>query len=250
VFTWLENYRLLIEDSLFWQSLKVTVVYTAAAVPLGIIASLTLAVILNQKIPALSVFRTVFYLPNVISGVAVSLLWQWVLNPDFGVLNYLLWVLFRIRGPAWVFSKTWVIPALVLMSLWNLGGPMLIYLASLQGIPTQLYEAAELDGANSWRKFWTITIPMMTPVILFTLITGVIGSFQVFTTAYVMTDGGPGYASLFYVLYLYRNAFFFFHMGYAAAMAWILFVIIFICTMLLLRSSGRWVYYEGMEEGR
>lgn len=246
----LENYQRLVDDRLFWQSLKVTGVYTAAAVPLGIVASLTLALILNQKIPGLSVFRTLFYLPNVISGVAVSLLWLWILNPDFGVVNLLLWKLFRIRGPAWVFSESWVIPALVLMSLWNVGGPMLIYLAGLQGIPTQLYEAADLDGANVVQKFYHVTLPMMTPVILFTLITGMIGSFQVFTQAYVMTKGGPGRASLFYVLYLYQNAFLFFKMGYASALAWILFIVILIFTMLLLRTSRRWVYYESMDGGR
>ena len=214
-FSGLENYKLLMGDSLFWQSLKVTSLYVVFAVPLGIVGSLALAIVLNQRIPGLSVFRTLYYLPNVISGVAVSLFWMWVLNPDFGVLNYLLWVLFRIKGPAWVFSETWVIPSFILMSLWNVGGPMLIYLASLKGIPTHLYEAAELDGANAWGKFWNITVPMITPVILFSLITGVIGSFQVFTQAYVMTKGGPSYASLFYVLYLYQNAFFYFKMGYA-----------------------------------
>ena len=248
-FSGLENFKLLAADTLFWQSLKVTLIYVVFAVPLGIIGSLLLATILNQKIGGLSIFRTLYYLPNVISGVAVSLLWMWVLNPDFGILNYVLYVLFHIKGPGWLFSETWVMPSFVLMSLWNVGGPMLIYLASLQGIPTQLYEAAELDGAGMLAKFWNITIPMLTPVILFSLITGVINSFQVFTQAYVMTKGGPGYSSLFYVLYLYQNAFFYFKMGYAAALAWILFVIILICTLLLLRTSQRWVYYEESAEG-
>ncbi|MGZ9189577.1 MAG: carbohydrate ABC transporter permease, partial [Nitrospira sp.] len=208
VLTGLENYRLLATDTLFWQSLKVTAGYVLFAVPLGIAGSLLLATILNQKIAGLSVFRTLYYLPNVISGVAVGLLWMWVLNPDFGVLNYMLWVVFKIHGPPWLFSETWVIPSFILMSLWNVGGPMLIYLASLQGIPTHLYEAAELDGAGMLARFRNVTLPMITPVILFSMITGVIGSFQVFTQAYVMTKGGPGYSSLFYVLYLYQNAFF------------------------------------------
>ena len=248
-FTGIENYRLLSADSLFWQSLKVTFTYVIFAVPVGIAGSLLLATILNQKIRGLSIFRTLYYLPNVISGVAVGLLWMWVLNPDFGVLNSVLYALFHIHGPPWLFSETWVLPSFILMSLWNLGGPMLIYLASLQSIPTPLYEAAELDGAGNLGKFRHITIPMLTPVILFSLITGVIGSFQVFTQAYVMTKGGPGYSSLFYVLYLYQNAFFFFKMGYAAALAWILFVIILICTALLLRTSQSWVYYEESREG-
>jgi multiple sugar transport system permease protein len=249
VFTWLENYKLLANDSLFWQSLKVTAGYVLFAVPLGIAGSLLLAIVLNQKIRGVSVFRTVFYLPNVISGVAVGLLWMWVLNPDFGVLNYLLYVLFKIHGPPWLFSETWVMPSFILMSLWNIGGPMLIYLAALQGIPTHLYEAAELDGAGMGARFRHVTLPMITPVILFTMITSVIGSFQVFTQAYVMTKGGPGYSSLFYGLYLYQNAFFFFKMGYAAALAWILFMIILVCTVLLFKTSDRWVFYEGGTEG-
>lgn len=187
-------------------------------------------------------------MPSVISGVAVALLWMWIFNPEFGVLNFLLWKLFHIQGPAWLMSEEWVIPALIIMSLWGIGGDIVIYLAGLQGIPTELYEAAEIDGANSFNKFLNITIPMMSPVLLFTLIMGIINSFQVFTQAYVMTRGGPHYASLFYVLYIYQNAFQFFSMGYASALSWILFLIILALTFLIFKSSPLWVYYESTRE--
>ncbi len=187
-------------------------------------------------------------MPSVISGVAVSLLWMWIFNPEFGILNFLLWKLFHIQGPAWLMSEEWVIPALIIMSLWGIGGDIVIYLAGLQGIPTELYEAAEIDGANSFNKFLNITIPMMSPVLLFTLIMGIINSFQVFTQAYVMTGGGPHYASLFYVLYIYQNAFQFFSMGYASALSWILFLIMLVLTALIFKSSPLWVYYESTRE--
>lgn len=242
--TGLANYKSLFADRLFWQSLRVTTVYSMGSVTLGIVASLAIALLLNRNIHGVAWFRTIFYLPSVISGVAVSLLWMWIFNPDFGILNYLLWAIFRIHGPAWIYSKEWVLPSLVIMSLWGIGGGIVIYLASLQGIPTELYEAAEIDGAGAWRKLRSITLPMMTPVIFFQLIMGIIGSFQVFTQAYVMTGGGPHYASLFYVLYLFRNAFKYFKMGYASALAWILFLILLGLTILVFRSASLWVYYE------
>ena len=242
----LANYRNLFRDRLFWQSLRVTSLYTAGAVPLGIVLSMAIALVLNLNIRGVSVFRTIFYLPSVISGVAVSLLFMWIFNSDFGLLNYLLWKLFHIRGPAWIMNERWVIPSLILMSIWGIGGGIIIYLAGLQGIPTELYEAAEIDGANWWSKQLRITLPMMTPVIFFNLVTGIIGSFQVFTQAYVMTGGGPHNASLFYVLYLYRNAFYYFKMGYASALAWVLFAIVLALTLLVFRSSSAWVYYEAV----
>jgi multiple sugar transport system permease protein len=240
----LGNYVELFQDELFWQSLKVTSIYSVGSVALGIVASLCVALLLNRNIRGVAVFRTVFYLPSVISGVAVSLLWMWILNSDFGILNWLLWKIFRIEGPAWLMSRTWVLPALIMMSLWGIGGGIVIYLARLQGIPTELYEAAEIDGAGAWRKLINITLPLMTPVIFFNLIMGIIGSFQVFTQAYVMTEGGPYYASLFYVLYLYRNAFKYFRMGYASAQAWVLFLILLALTLVVLKSASVWVYYE------
>jgi multiple sugar transport system permease protein len=245
----LGNYRTLFADNLFWQALKVTTVYTFLSVPLSMLASLGIAVLLNQKVPGLGVFRTIFYLPTVTTGVAVALLWVWMLQPDFGLINNLLWSVFHIRGPSWLYDENWVIPALILKSLWGLGGPMLIYLAALQGIPTQLTEAAELDGANVWQRFWSVTLPMISPVILFNLVMGIIGSFQVFTDAYVMTKGGPNYASYFYVYYLYQNAFQFFKMGFASAQAWVLFLIILVFTALTIRSSSIWVYYESGGRG-
>ncbi|NPV09344.1 MAG: sugar ABC transporter permease [Anaerolineae bacterium] len=244
--TGLSNYSSLLADRLFWQSLRVTALYSAGSVPLGILASLTVALLLNRDIYGVAGFRTIFYLPSVISGVAVSLLWMWIFNPDFGILNYALWKLFRIQGPAWIMSERWVIPSLIFMSLWGIGGGIVIYLAGLQGIPTELYEAASIDGAGSWTKLLRITLPMMSPVILFNLVTGIIGSFQVFTQAYVMTAGGPHNASLFYVLYLYRNAFYYFRMGFASALAWVLFIIILVLTLLVFRSSPLWVYYESV----
>ncbi|NPV81570.1 MAG: sugar ABC transporter permease [Firmicutes bacterium] len=243
-FVGLENISRLLHDPLFWQALKVTSLYSLFSVPLGIIVSLIVALLLNQKVYGLALFRTIYYSPSVVSGVAVSLLWMWIFNPEFGILNYILHKLFHIQGPMWLMSEQWVIPALVLMSLWGVGGSIVIYLAGLQGIPTQLYEAAEIDGANSWYKFRSITLPLMSPVIFFNLIMGIIGSFQVFTQAYVMTGGGPHYASLFYVLYLYQHAFQYFRMGYASALAWVLFLIILILTLAIFRSSSLWVYYE------
>lgn len=247
----LQNYHELFTDRLFWQSLKVTIYFTALSVPVGIAASLSLAMLLNQRVPFLSVFRTLYYLPSIITGVAVALVFQWILNPEFGLVNYLLSALFGIRGPGWFYDKTWVIPSYVLLGLWGLGGPMIIYLAALQGVPTELYEAAELDGANVWHRFRNVTLPMISPVILFTFITGIIGSFQAFTQIYVISNGrgGPNYGSLVYVLYLFQNAFRNFRMGYASAQAWILFIIIFVLTLLALRAARSRVYYEAPTGG-
>jgi multiple sugar transport system permease protein len=241
-FIGLKNYQAMLQDKFFWQSLKVTILYLFN-VPLNLVLGLLLAILLNQKVRGLSIFRTIFYLPSVTAGVAVSLLWMWIFNPRFGVINILLKKV-GIIGPAWLGSETWALPALIIMSMWGVGGGMLIYLGALQGIPTALYEAATLDGAGAWRKFLHITIPMITPVLLLNLIMGIISSFQVFTQAYIMTQGGPNYATLFYVLYLYQQAFRWFNMGYASALAWLLFLIILVCTYLVLRTSSRWVYYE------
>jgi multiple sugar transport system permease protein len=238
-----DNFSRILRDRLFWQSLKVTGIYTAFSVPLSLVLGLTVAVLMNQKIPALSLFRTLYYIPSVVSGVAVCLLWVWVYHPDFGLLNSALKV-FGIKGPSWLQDPFWALPSLILMSLWQVGGTMIIYLAGLQGIPTQLYEAAWMDGANRAQTFVRITIPMITPVLLYNIVVGIINSLQVFTQPYIMTQGGPNYATLTYVMYLYRNAFQWFKMGYASSLAWILFVIMLICTVLLLRSAGTWVYYE------
>lgn len=248
VFVGFANWTTMPRDPLFWQSLKVTSIYTFAVVPLSVVLGFLLAFLMNQNVKGVTVFRTIYYLPSVTSGVAVAMLWIWIFNPEFGLLNYFLDMI-GIKGPAWLFDPEWVIPAFIIMSLWGLGGTTIIYLAGLQGIPTQLYEAAEIDGADGWQRLLNITVPMMTPIVFFNLVMNVIGTFQVFTSAFVMTQGGPRNASLFYVLYLFRNAFQYFEMGYAASLAWVLFAIIGFFTLIIFRTSDRWVYYEGSVKG-
>ena len=243
---WLSNYIEAVRDPLFWQSLKVTMVYSAFSLPLHLALGLFVAVLMNQKIPAMNLFRTIYYLPAVVSGVAVAILWRLVFHSQWGVLNTVLWQVFHVRGPDWLRSETWVLPAFIVMSTWGIGGGMIVYLAGLQSVPTELYEAAQLDGADRMEKFRYVTIPWISPVIFFNLVMGVIGSFQVFTSSYVMTGGGPNNSSLFYLLYLYRNAWNYWKMGYASALAWIVFGITMIFTLLVIRSSAAWVYYEGV----
>jgi len=245
VFLGASNYaRMFTGDPLFWKSLRVTMTYALVAVPLDLLAGFTLAFMLNAKVPGISVWRTLYYVPSVVAGVAVAILWLSLLNPRFGIVNWVLsW--FGIRGPGWLSSTDWALPALIVMSLWGVGGGMIIYLAGLQGIPTTLYDAAQVDGANAWNRLIHVTLPMMTPIIFFNLVMGVIGTFQYFTNAYVMTRGGPADATLFYNLYLYQNAFNYMKMGYASALAWVLFVIVLLLTLLIFRSSAAWVYYEG-----
>ncbi len=239
------NYRdLFTDDRLFTLSLYNTAYYVLFFVPLQIVLSLALALLLNLQVRGIPIYRTLFYIPSIVPAVANSILWIWIFQPQWGLLNYGL-SLVGIDGPLWLSSVEWSKPSLIIMSLWGSGGAMIIFLAGLQGIPQHLYEAAELDGANRWRRFWHITIPMLTPTTFFVLVLGVIGSFQVFTQAYIMTGGGPANSTLFYMLYLYRRAFVFQNMGYASAMAWILFVIIFVLTMIQFGTARRWVYYEG-----
>jgi multiple sugar transport system permease protein len=256
------NYISLFGDRIFWKSLQVTSYYTLLAVPLGIILSLLLAVLLNQKVPFMGIFRTLYYLPALLAGsVAVALLFSWLLNPQFGIINYIIrffvgpqgLIPVGIVGPRWLQDPNWVIPSYTMLALWGFGAGMLIYLSALQGVPTHLYEAATIDGATRFQQFFNITIPMISPVILFTFITGMIASFQVFTPAYVIAGGtqlgAPAYSSMFYVLYLFLNAFQRYRVGLASAQAWILFVIIMILTMLMFWASRRYVYYEADEEG-
>jgi multiple sugar transport system permease protein len=247
-FIGLDNYRaLFFEDPLFWQSLKVTAIYTLFSVPLRLGLALLAAVLLARPLLGNGIFRTILYIPEVVSGVALALLWTWNFNPEFGLINAGLRAL-GIPGPGWIYSSGWALPALILMSTWKIGGNMVIYLAALQAIPKELYEAAELDGAGAWSKFWSVTLPMLSPAIFFTLVLGAITSLQVFTEAYVMTRGGPGNATMFYALYLYFAAFEFREMGYASAMAWVLFAITMTMTLFIFSTVRRWVYYEG--EGR
>lgn len=240
-------------DPLFWKSLQVTLYFASLALPLNLIFSFFLAILLNQRVPGVNLWRTIFFLPSIIAGVAVTLLWLRILNPRMGILNpFLQNVLGIDNPPGWLNDPNWAVPALVLMSLWGVGGSMIIYLAGLQGIPTDLYDAAKVDGANAWQRFWNVTFPMMTPVLFYNLVLGMIGTFQYFTEVYVATSGtgGPQRSTLFYNLYLYQNAFRYFEMGYASTMAWILFVIVLLLTALIFRSSDAWVYYEGQLRGR
>jgi multiple sugar transport system permease protein len=243
-FVGFDNYRDLFQETLFWQSLKVTFIYAFTTVPLGATIALLIALLLNQNLLGLSLWRTIYYLPTVISGVAVSLLWLQIFNPRAGLLNNFL-ALFGIQGPTWLYSSTWALPSLIMMSVWGVGANMLLYLAGLQSIPTQLYEAATIDGANALRRFWHVTIPMLTPTIFFNVIISLIGAFQFFTQSFIMTEGGPNNATLSMVLFLYRKAFLQIRFGYASAAAWVLFAIIITFTLLFQYSSRRWVYYEG-----
>lgn len=246
----LKNFRhMIVEDPLVKQSIKVTTLYAFSAVPLRVVGGLFLAILLNQNIKFKSFIRTIFYLPSVVSGVAVAMLWLWIFNSDFGLLNLLL-RLFGIDGPAWLSDTRSVLPAFVIMSLWGVGGSMVIYLAGLQGVPSDLYEAAEVDGANNLRCFWHITLPMISPVIFFNLVIGIIAALQIFNQAYIMTQGGPQNASMFLMLYLYFNAFEYFKMGYASALAWLIFVYILLLTLVVFRFSSQWVFYAGSARGR
>jgi ABC-type sugar transport system permease subunit/ABC-type glycerol-3-phosphate transport system substrate-binding protein len=251
------NFAEMAHDDRFWKSLSVTLLYTLFSVPLGVAGSLALALLLNTKIKGQSVFRTLYYLPAVASAVAASLIWLRLFNPESGLLNNILGALhlnpvmhaLGLTDPDkgyvnWLGSEKTALGSLVVMSLWGIGGGMVIYLAGLQGIPQSYYEAAEIDGASVWQRFRHVTLPLLTPTIFFTLIMGIIGSFQVFTQGFVMTQGGPNNATLFYVLYLYQNAFQFLKMGYASALAWVLFLIILGFTAVQMKLSG-WVHYEG-----
>ena len=244
-----ENYKSLFNgrDPFFYKSLGVTSYYVFLSVPLGIIFAFLLALLMNRDIRGKAIFRTIFYLPSIMPIVASSMIWLWLLNPDLGLINNILRAL-HLPTSQWIFSEKTVIPSLVLMSLWTTGSIMVIFLAGLQGIPRQLYDAVDIDGGNSMHKLLHITIPMMTPTIFFNLVMGFIVGFQIFTRAFIMTEGGPNNASLFYVYYLYREAFYHSQMGSACAIAWILFIIISIFTVLIFRSSKRWVYYEGEDK--
>lgn len=254
----IENYQTLFNDPFFYTSLYNTFWMVLVKLPIVVIVSIAIALLLNMDLPGGKFFRTVFYLPNVLAGVAAVFLWKWILMPD-GILNRAL-AIFGIEGPGWFVDAQWTKPGLVVMGMWWIGGNILIYLAGLKGIPQSLYEAAEIDGATGWAKTWHITLPLLSPTIFFQVVTGIIGTFQIFSTAFILTSGGgqdvalggPGQSLLFYVLYLYNRAFgrigVGFQMGYASAMAWVLFAIILVITLLQLWLARRWVYYE--TEGR
>ena len=239
----LENIARLGSDSVFWQSVKVTTIYTVVAVPLGLVISFFLALLINQPVRGVALFRTIFYMPSLTPAVAAAVLWAWIFHTEFGLMNSALYYvgLPKIR---WLQEPEWALSALIIMSLWGVGAAMIIFLAGLQGIPNSLYEAAEIDGAGRWAKLRHLTIPLMTPSIFFNLIIGIIYSFQVFTAALLITQGGPQNGTMFLVLYLYRVGYRFLEMGYAAALSWVLFFIVLVCTYLIFRTLGRRVHYQ------
>lgn len=247
------NYVALFRDPLFWKSLSNTAYMVVIGVPLSLFVSFVCALLLNIKVRGQSVYRVVYFLPSIVPTVASTLLWLWILNPNSGLLNTLLGEI-GIRGPNWTRDPAWSKPSLILLGLWGVGNTIIIYLSGLQDVPVSLIEAAELDGANRWQRLWAITIPLVSPITLFNLIIGVIATFQYFAQAYVLSAGvspvgsglgAPLNSTLFYSVYLYQQGFVYLKMGYASAQAWILFIVIMICTVLLLRSSERWTYYEG-----
>ncbi|MFM7051686.1 MAG: carbohydrate ABC transporter permease, partial [Planctomycetota bacterium] len=245
-----DNYaQLAARDGTFHTSLLVTAYYAVLAVPFGQALALLTAIVMTQKVRGIAFFRAAWYLPSVLAGVGISILWQFMFDGNVGLLKRMLEPL-GIPSPDWFGTDAGVFgaPAFALMSLWLVGGSMMVYLAGLQQIPRDLYEAAEIDGAGPVRRFFRVTLPMLSPVILFNLIMAVIGAFQVFTQAYVMTGGGPGDKTRFYVLYLYNKAFQAYDMGYASAMAWILLAIVLVLTVLILRTSARVVYYESLRK--
>jgi len=237
--------QLLFEDNYFWLSIWNTGFYTILRVPLSIIGSLLLAVLVNNAVKGVKIFRTIYFIPSIVTGVVLSVLWLWMLNPQYGLINSFLSYL-GIQGPLWLLDPAWSKESMVLMSLWSIGGGrMLVFLAALQGIPRHLYEVVEIDGGGWWAKFKNITVPMLSPVIFLWTILEVIFSLQVFVEAYVMTKGGPLNSTLFYNLYLYNRAFEDFDMGYASALAWLLLVITLVITLIQFKLSKKWVHYEG-----
>jgi multiple sugar transport system permease protein len=236
--------KMLTADPIFWRSLSVTAYYTVLSVPASMGFAFFLAVLLNNKMPWLGIFRTVFYIPSIVPIIATSVIWLWMYNPDFGLFNSALHA-FGIPKQTWLYSEQGVIPSLVFMSIWGVGPMMIIFLAGLQEVPKELYEAADIDGANGLHKLFHITLPMMTPTILFNLMISIIAAFQTFVQPYIMTNGGPNNGSLFFVYLIYRTAFQDSQMGYASALSWVLFIIISALSLVIFRSSHRWVFYRG-----
>jgi multiple sugar transport system permease protein len=245
-FSGLSNYVFIVtRDKLFWTALERTAVYAAVTVVLGVGGSLLLAVLLDQRLIGVALFRTLYFLPSLTPIVALALLWGWLFQPQFGFLNYALSKI-GIHGPGWLQSAEWAMPALIIMALWGGmgGGRMIIFIAGLQGVPMELYEAANIDGAGTVAKFLRITLPLLSPTIFFNLVIGIIGSFSVFAVAYVATNGGPANATYFYVFHIFNRAFKDLDMGYAAALAWIFFLILLIFTLIQFAMQRYWVYYE------
>jgi multiple sugar transport system permease protein len=246
VFRGVENYRALAHDPVFWQSMKVTAKYAILALPLGMIVALVLALLLNVKILGQSIYRTIIFLPSLVPAVALALIWMWLYNPKLGLINLALRHLGISNPPGWLADPVWSMPALVLMSVWGVGNTVIIYLAGLQDVPNDLYEAADLDGAGTLAKIWHVTLPFISPVIFFNLIIAIIGTMQTFTLPYIMTpQGQPDRATYFYTMYLNDQAFSYLKMGQASAMAWIQLLAILALTGIAFWTSKRWVYYQG-----
>lgn len=243
-FVGFDNYiRLLTNDKIFWKSVYNTFYYALIAIPLMLLLSLLMAYLLNQRVKYMRIFRTAFYLPSVVPIVASSMIFMWILAPN-GIINKVLNFI-GVNGPAWLLDERFVKMSFVFMAIWGVGGSMILLLSGMQGISQELYESAALDGAGKWKQFITITIPMLTPVLFFNLIMGVIGSLQTFSQIYILTAGGPNNSSIMIVPYLFNNAFKYYRMGYASAIAWVLFMIILLLTLLVLKTSSMWVFYEG-----
>jgi len=240
----LDNYRELAADPVFWRSLRTTGYYALLALPAGLLVSLGLALLLNAGAAGQAAYRTAIFLPSLVPAVASAMLWTWIFNRKLGLLNVVLGYL-GVTGPGWLTQPQWVIPALALMSLWGVGYTVVVYLAGLQDVPVELYEAAEIDGALGWRRLWHVTLPALSPVIFFNLVMAVIGTLQVMTTPFVMTGGGPARSSYFITMYLYDTAFAHLKMGYASAMAWVQLLIVITLTALAFWTSKRWVHYAG-----
>jgi multiple sugar transport system permease protein len=241
-----DNYSELFHDEVFWTCVKNTVLYACVSLPLGMVFAIGLAMLLNTNVKGMTVYRTIFFIPSLVPMVSLAMLWLWILNGDYGVLNTALGSI-GIKGPNWLSDVAWTKPALILMSVWGVGNAMLIYLASLQDVPTSLLEASELDGASAWQKTRNVTLPMISPVIQFNMVMGIIGSLQVFAIPFVMFPGGtPARSTYFYAMYLYDNAFNYSRMGYASAMGWILFVVILVLTLIALKLSNKHVHYGGV----
>lgn len=246
-FVGLGNYHHMVsQDPVFWKSLWVTLYYSLLAVPIGMILAFLIALLLNQKVRGLSIFRTIYYLPYVVPSVSSIMLWMWMFNPTYGLLNAFLSAL-GLPASQWIYSPSSAIPSMALMSIWQLGNTVVIYLAGRQGVPVHLYDSVEVDGGGAWTKLIHVTIPSMTPTILFNLVLSIIGTFQTFNQAYLMTQGGPNYATQFFVYNIFQYAFQYGDMGYACALSWVLFIIIMILSVFVFRTSGRWVYYEGAD---
>ncbi len=246
-FVGFQNYRTLLADDVFWISVRNTMLYTVMAVPAGLMVGVIMALLLNVKSKAQGVYRVVVFIPTLVPAVAVGIIWQWLLNSQFGIVNDRLWTWFGIEGPPWFGGEFWAKPSMVLISMWTIGTTVLTYLAGLQDIPGDYYEAATIDGAGGWNKAMHITLPLLTPVIFFNVIMGIIGALQQFTLAFVITNGtaNPANSMLFYAMYLYKNAFAYFKMGIANSMAWMMFVVIMALTVFVYGTSGKWVHYMG-----